>query len=119
MKRALTINGIERHIEVLAPAPARRFRFDGMAECVAHVETPEPGVYSILLEGRSYEAFVEETPSGRTVSIDGHRFEIVIRDPRQWSRKTAGQGGEGAQTIASPMPGKVIRVLVAAGDAAI
>jgi biotin carboxyl carrier protein len=116
VKRALTINGIERHIEVLASAPACRFSFDGAAECEAQVEMPEPGVYSILLEGRSYDAFVEETSSGMTVSIDGHRFEIAIRDPRQWSRKTAGRGGEGVQTIASPMPGKVVRVLVAAGD---
>ena len=55
-------------------------------------------------------------PAGLVVSIDGHRFEVEVRDPRQWSRKAAGQSGEGVQTIASPMPGKVVRVLAAAGD---
>jgi biotin carboxyl carrier protein len=77
---------------------------------------PEPGVYSILLGGRSYDAFVTESAAGLVVSIDGRRFEVVVRDPRQWSRKDAGQSGEGVQTIASPMPGKVVRVLARAGD---
>jgi biotin carboxyl carrier protein len=115
MKRVLTINGRESVIEILSPAPDCRFRFDG-AEREALVSAPEAGVYSILIDGRSYEAFVEETPTGIAVSIDSYRFEIDVRDPREWSRKAAGQGGEGVQTIVSPMPGKVVRVLVAAGE---
>jgi len=117
MKLALTINGVERAIDILAPAPACRFQLGDSAERSAHVETPEPGVYSVLMDGRSYDAYVEETPNGLVVSLQGHRFEIEARDPRRWSRKAAGRGGEGVQTIASPMPGKVVRVLVAAGDA--
>ena len=116
MKLALTINGVERAIDILAPAPACRFQLGDSAERSAHVETPEPGVYSVLMDGRSYDAYVEETPNGLVVSLQGHRFEIEARDPRRWSRKAAGRGGEGVQTIASPMPGKVVRVLVAAGD---
>src|SRR5207249_4449901 len=112
----LTINDREHRIEILSPAPDCRFSFDGQAEQAAHVEMPAPGLYSILINGRSYEAFVEETASGLTVSIDGHSFSVEVRDPRRWSRKTAAQSGPGVQTIASPMPGKVVRVLVAAGD---
>ena len=33
-------------------------------ERAANVETPEPGVYSILMDGRSYEARIEENPRG-------------------------------------------------------
>jgi biotin carboxyl carrier protein len=116
MKRELTVNGADCAIEVLAPAPACRFRVDGAPEREAHVETPEPGVYSILIDGRSYDAFVTESPSGLAVTIDGFRFDVSVRDPRRWSRKGAGSRGEGVQTIASPMPGKVVRVLAAAGD---
>src|ERR1043166_2529304 len=117
MKRELTINDRECTIEVLSPAPACRFSFDGQAEQEAHVEMPAPGVYSILIDGRSYEAFVEETALGFAASIYGHCLVAEVRDPRRWSRKTAAQGGPGVQTIASPMPGKVVRVLAAAGDA--
>jgi biotin carboxyl carrier protein len=116
MKLALTANGAERIIEILAPAPACRFRLDQDAERSAHVEAPEPGVYSVLMDGRSYDARVDETPGGLVVAIDGYRFEIEVRDPRRWSRKSGGAGTEGVQSIAAPMPGKVVRVLVAPGD---
>jgi len=116
MKLALITNGAERGIEILAPAPACRFRLGDDPERSAQVEVPEPGVYSVLMDGRSYEARVEERPGGLVVVIDGYRFEIEVRDPRRWSRKAGGAGAEGVQSIAAPMPGKVVRVLVAPGD---
>jgi biotin carboxyl carrier protein len=116
MKRALTINGAENRIRILAPAPACRFQLGDAPERDAHVASPAPGLYSVLMDGRSYDAFVEETPAGLVVWIDGGRFAIDVRDPRRWSRKTGGRGAEGVQTIVSPMPGKVVRVLVGPGD---
>jgi biotin carboxyl carrier protein len=77
---------------------------------------PEPDVYSVLLDGRMYDARVEETPTGLVVVIDGYRFEMEVRDPRRWSRKDAARAGDGVQTVVAPMPGKVVRVLVAQGD---
>ena len=79
----------------------------------ANVEMPEPGVYSVLLDGRMYDARVEEQPEGLVVVIDGYRFEIEVRDPRRWSRRDAARAGDGVQTVTAPMPGKVVRVLVA------
>jgi biotin carboxyl carrier protein len=38
-------------------------------------------------------------------------------DPRSWSgRRHAGSEAEGRQQIVAPMPGKIVRVLVIAGD---
>jgi len=116
MKLELTINGTANSFEMVNPAPDCRFRLADGPETAAQVEMPEPGVYSVLVGGRSYDARVEETPGGLVVVIDGHRFEIDVRDPRRRSRKAAGRRGEGAQEITAPMPGKVIRVLVQAGD---
>jgi biotin carboxyl carrier protein len=116
MKLSLIVNGTEDSIEILTPAPACRFRTGG-GEREAHVEAPEPGVYSVLLDGRSYDACVEERPGGGVaVVIDGYRFEIEVHDPRQWTRKSAGRGAAGVQRITAPMPGKVVRVLISAGD---
>jgi biotin carboxyl carrier protein len=117
MKLQVTIDGVETGIELLARDPDCRFRFGGGPETAAHVETPEPGVYSILADGRSFDARVEESADGLIVVIDGHRFEIEVRDPRRRVRKPAGGHGEGVQDVVAPMPGKVIRVLVAPGDA--
>jgi biotin carboxyl carrier protein len=117
VKLDLTINGEAARIEILSPEPACRFRLGDGVEAVVDVERPHPGVYSVLLNGVSYDAYVEETPSGTlVVAIDGQRFEIEVRDPRRWSRQAAGVGGSAVQSITSPMPGKVVRVLVSPGD---
>jgi biotin carboxyl carrier protein len=118
MKLDLTINGREDHIEIDDGESACRFRLGEGEEREASVESPQAGVYSVLLDGQSYDAYLEETPAGiLVVVIDGYRFEIEARDPRRWSRRSAGRGGDAVQSILSPMPGKVVRVLVAAGDA--
>jgi hypothetical protein len=79
------------------------------------IEQVEPGVYSVLVDGRSYEARVEQAEGGVAVFIDGHRFEIEVRDPRRWSRQT-GARDRGPLNVVAPMPGKIVRLLVAAGD---
>jgi biotin carboxyl carrier protein len=116
MKLALKIDGADESFEILAPAPRCRFRIGDSTESCADVEVVEPGVYSVLMDGRSYEARVEETADALVVVIDGRRFEIEARDPRRFSRKGSGAGADGPQTIAAPMPGKVVRVLAAVGD---
>jgi len=82
----------------------------------SHVEVPEPGVYSVLMDGRVYDARVEEQPGSLVVVIDGYRFEVAVRDPRRWSRRFSGRGADGLQTVTAPMPGKVVRILVSPGD---
>ncbi len=62
-----------------------------------------------------YEARVEETPAGAlVVVIDGYRFEIEVRDPRRLAPPLR-RGGErrAFRPSVAPMPGKVVRVLVA------
>jgi biotin carboxyl carrier protein len=117
VKLDLTMNGADARIELLSHAPECRFRFGDDSETAAQVEMPEPGVYSILIDGRSFDARVEEASGSLIVVIDGHRFEIEVRDPRRRVRKAAGRHGEGIQEVRAPMPGKVIRVLIAPGDA--
>jgi biotin carboxyl carrier protein len=115
VKLRLTVNGAEKEVECNAEAENCRFRIDNI-EGAAAVETAYPGVYSILIDGVSYDARVERTPQGMVVVVAGERFEISLHDPRRWLPKTA-SGAQGIATLTSPMPGKVVRVLVAAGDA--
>jgi biotin carboxyl carrier protein len=76
----------------------------------------EPGVYSVLMEGRSFEVRAIRTGAGVRVELDGRRFTAEVRDPRDRGHKPAAALGTGRQNVAAPMPGKVIRVLVREGD---
>lgn len=76
----------------------------------------EPGIYSILLDGHSYEVKLEPSEDGAYATVDGHRYQVQVRDPRRLPRARAALSTAGRQRISSPMPGKVVRVLVATGD---
>jgi len=76
----------------------------------------EPGVYSVLVDGRSFEVRAVADREGLKLEVDGQRLEAEVIDPRNRSRRErAALGGE-RQNIVTPMPGKVIRVLVREGD---
>ncbi len=83
------------------------------AEQLKEVAEVEPGVYSILADGRSFEA----RAIGASVHVNGRRFTAEMYDPRDRSQKSSAALGTGRQSIVAPMPGKVIRVLVREGDA--
>jgi biotin carboxyl carrier protein len=87
------------------------------AEQLKRVAQVEPGVYSVLSEGRSFEVRVIETAGGLRMEVNGMRFTAEVYDPRDRGRKSAAALATGRQNIAAPMPGKVIRVLVREGDA--
>jgi acetyl/propionyl-CoA carboxylase alpha subunit len=78
------------------------------------VET-EPGVWSVLVDGRSYEVRVE----GDEIVIGEHRFRFEIDDPRVWKRSRSSAGVQGKVSIIAPMPGRVVRILVNAGNSVV
>ena len=77
----------------------------------------EPGTYSILIGGHSYEVRTGPLPEGQTwVDVAGRRQHFYLRDPRN-GRPGSGTASRGGQaTLKAPMPGKVVRILVAEGD---
>jgi len=77
----------------------------------------EPGVYSVLLGGASYEVRVGGNFEHLTVYACGRTFAVEVRDPRDTSSAAHASIGSGRQNIRAPMHGRVIRVLVNVGDA--
>ncbi|MGA2115395.1 MAG: biotin/lipoyl-containing protein [Bryobacteraceae bacterium] len=116
MKLDLEIDGVAAAIDLVATTPECRFRVNDGEERRADVAEVTPGVYSVLLDGRSYEARVDQTPDGLVVVVNGTRFPIEVRDPRRWSARSGGRAGDGVQNLLAPMPGKVVRVLAKPGD---
>jgi biotin carboxyl carrier protein len=102
-----------REVRVEWTQDKETFRYGAESqEKTAEVRQVGPGVYSVIAGGRSYEARV----AGGAVEIGGRSFAIEIRDPRRWNRERNHTHAEGRQNIVAAMPGKVVRVLVAAGD---
>lgn len=119
MKLEIEIGGKKRTVESADAEVPTRWMIDGrVAE--ADATAVASSVYSILTGGESLEARVEKVPGPGArllVIVAGREYAVEVRDPRQW-RKNRGTAleAEGAQQVIAPMPGKVVRVLVKAGD---
>jgi biotin carboxyl carrier protein len=53
------------------------------------------------------------------IVIDGYGFRAEVDDPRQWKRSARAADAHGRAALTAAMPGKIVRVLVAAGDAVV
>jgi biotin carboxyl carrier protein len=92
----------------------------GVMECVVDgrsvsvdVRLLEPGVMSLLIEGRQYRCVLD----GDAVVIGGRRYGFEVDDPRSLQGKRgAGAGTEGPRPVKAPMPGRVVRLLVEVGE---
>lgn len=119
----------EHSLELPAPADDAsgackvRFSLDGGTAEADWAEVA-PGTYSIILDGRSHEARVARTVDGSrarggclTVIAGGREYQVEFKDPRQRRRGGGSGTAEGPQEILAPMPGKIVKVLVAEGEA--
>ena len=77
-----------------------------------------PGVLSLLIGGRSYQVKQETGASVGFIVLGSERYAAEVRDPRALrSRRAAAADAAGPVRIIAPMPGKVVRVIAAAGTA--
>jgi biotin carboxyl carrier protein len=116
MKLEIELDGKTRNVELTRIGDRMQCALDGRP-VEADVVEVSPAMYSILINGQSFEARVEAAATGLRVVVDGHEYAAAVRDPRQWRRHLgAAAEAEGRQQAVAPMPGKVVRVLVNAGD---
>ena len=77
------------------------------------------GRWSLLIGSRSYEVAIERPSNGeRIVYVNGVAVPISIMDPRERLVRRRGtvSAETGPRSIVSPMPGRIVRVLVREGD---
>ena len=75
------------------------------------------GSYSLLLDGSSFDVTVQRSLTHYSVTVNGVQFEVALRDPRQLGHQTgAGEDLDGLASVTAPMPGKLVRLVVAEGD---
>lgn len=89
-----------------------RFEFEGLKRGFS-IEPSGPGIFSILVEGRSYQATVL---AAGMIQVNDRIFFVEIVDPRELRARSSAGASHGRQNIVAPMPGKVVRLLAVVGD---
>lgn len=122
MKFALSIDDRVRVVQVHRQAGGFRVEIDGQPRLVDAVRAGD--TWSLIVRetpdgpARSAEAIVlAQKGNGFVVHVNGQPIEVV--QSTGFGRRTrgvAGAEGAGPQRLLAPMPGKVVKVLVAPGD---
>ena len=117
MRYVILRDGREIPVEVAERAGGYMVALDGVAHEVDSRQVA-PGLYSLIVEGRSYEVTVysPEPDCYRVHLYDGQRSVELMSPIGLVMRSQGGRGGDSGLTIRAPMPGKVVRLLVTAGQ---
>ena len=126
MRYQASIGGVERLIEITPRAEKYRVTIhegtkEGPGARTLEVDAVHLAGHamSLLVDGRSVRCEVEPGQDGRVAVLVGDEVhELEILDERRLRlRRASGKFSlEGPQRVDSPMPGKVVRVLVKQGE---
>jgi biotin carboxyl carrier protein len=98
-EHTLLVNGVRYHID-----------FESVSE--------QP-VYSLLLDGRSFESYVYEGDDGLQVLLRGAHYQASVEDEREKRLRSATRGGVAEHAefhLKAPMPGLVVAIPVSEGQ---
>jgi len=107
------VGGKPYRLELEKAAGGWECRLDGQPVPIDAV-IPRRDVLSLLVDGRAYEIKREQTATDLHLWVGSSRFAVELRDPRSLrSRQKAAGDEKGPRKILAPMPGRIVRVMVA------
>lgn len=116
MKYVTTIEGKEYQIEVV---DEHHVRIGERLLAVNFESVSGQPVYSLILDGKSFESYVYQGEEEWQVLLRGHLFQAKVEDEREKRLKAAAGGGvaEGGEfKLKAPMPGLVVSIPVSEGQ---
>jgi biotin carboxyl carrier protein len=123
MKFQFDIGDRQRTVDIRRHGDGFVVTIDGMARRVDAVRLNGDSWSLIVDDANGTPASIEAAVVPRNgtgtmqVYVDGHRIDVAVRgEPGRRSRGDAVASGSGPQRLAAPMPGKVVKLLVKAGD---
>ncbi len=109
----VTVDGKPHRLELEHADGGWQCRLDGREIKIDAVITRRD-VLSMLVDGHSYEIKREQTPTDLHLWVGSTRYGVELRDPRSLqARRNAAGDEKGPKKVVAPMPGRIVRVLVA------
>jgi len=119
MKYEVEIGGDRRTVEIKSAKNGSVVATVDGRELHCEISQPEPNVYLLVADnpdGDVFEVRIDSSSNeSSTLRLMGTTVSAKVIDPKHRSH-SADHGAAGRQQIVSPMPGKVVRIMVAAGD---
>lgn len=116
MKYITTVDDKQFLVEII---DEKHISVDGKVYEVDFESVSGQPVYSLILDGKSHEAYVASGDNNWQVLLRGRLFPVTVEDEREKRLRTAAGGG-GAETgefrLRSPMPGLVVAIPVEEGQ---
>lgn len=113
-KLALRVNDRRDEAEIDDQGGTLRVRLGDRWHTAELEKTNRAGLYSLLVDGRSWELFARERPGGFEILVGNRVYDVSVGNQR---REEEEEEIAGVWTLHSPMSGQVVEVRVANGDA--
>jgi biotin carboxyl carrier protein len=115
MRFDASVDGRAVRVEVTGADGRYTVALDGRALCVDARESGRDGL-SLIVDGRSYAALLEPRENGYTVHLPEDTFEVELSAAAGAGAAAGRKPAGGPARVAAPMPGRLVRVLVEAGQ---
>ncbi len=117
------INGEEREVEIVELSPGRFQLTMNGRRVEVDAQAVSPTTLHFLADHRAYNIEIErDKKGGDNLLVRGHVLHVEVNDLRTMRLRraqTSASGPGGPAPISSPMPGKVVAVLVKDGQAVV
>ena len=116
MKYITTLDGKEYEVEIIDD---RHISVNGKVQTIDFVSVSGQPVYSLIIDGKSHESYVNEVDDEMQVLLRGQLYHLTVEDEREKRLKSASEGGSGEGgefNLKAPMPGLVVAIAVNEGD---
>lgn len=118
MKVWVTLDGHDAEVEFSTVGERLVLEVEGRRLDADFVRLPDGRVWSLLVDGRSYEVRVVEEDGGLRVTWQNQTVPVEARHPleKMLSQQGAARARTAGETIAAPMPGAVVAIRVRPGE---
>lgn len=117
MRFEIEAGGRIRNVTVTRVGAAFAVTVDGRTRQVDAARIDAHTLSLIVDSVWTHDIVVAPGPGGAlTVAVNGTAVAVAVNGRRRGRRADAADGGSGPQKLTAPMPGKIVRVMVKAGD---